>query len=53
MRYLNELEFVNGYIWANIWGENVIINIDSKSGQVVKRYDLSDLKRFIDIEREL
>ena len=41
---INELEYANGLIWANIWGENSIISIDPETGTVEGRYDLSDLR---------
>jgi glutamine cyclotransferase len=40
---LNELEFVDGYIYSNIYGTNYIVKIDSKSGLVLKSFDLSEL----------
>lgn len=40
---LNELEYFNGYIYANIWLTDDIVKIDSKTGQVVTRYDLSSI----------
>lgn len=40
---LNELEFVNGIIYANVWGGNYIIGIDAESGVVIKKYYLTDL----------
>jgi len=40
---LNELEYINGYIYANQWQYNTILKIDPASGQVVGRLDLSDL----------
>jgi glutamine cyclotransferase len=40
---LNELEFVDGLIWANIWKQARIIAIDPDSGEVTKEIDLSDL----------
>ncbi|HXK49089.1 MAG TPA: glutaminyl-peptide cyclotransferase [Clostridiales bacterium] len=41
---INELEYANGLIWGNIWGENSIISIDPATGTVNGRYDLSDLR---------
>ena len=38
---LNELEYVDGYIYANVWMTNEIIKIDSKDGKVVGRIDLT------------
>eukprot|EP01041_Mallomonas_annulata_P010000 gene10000-20808_t len=43
MRLLNELEYVNGYIFANLWYKDIILKIDPKTGQVVKKYDFKDL----------
>jgi glutamine cyclotransferase len=38
---LNELEYVKGYIYANVWKTNEIVKIDPKDGKVVGRIDLS------------
>jgi glutamine cyclotransferase len=40
---LNELEYVNGEIWANIWYEDRIARISPESGEVLAWVDLSDL----------
>lgn len=40
---LNELEYVDGYIYANIWFQDMIVKIDPRSGQVVGILDLSEL----------
>lgn len=40
---LNELEYINGYVYANQWQYNTILKIDPASGQVVGRLDLSDM----------
>lgn len=40
---LNELEWVNGSIYANIWQSNLLIIIDPESGEVSAYADLSDL----------
>ncbi|MEC7767847.1 MAG: glutaminyl-peptide cyclotransferase [Acidobacteriota bacterium] len=40
---LNELEYVDGYIWANIWHRDELVAIDPETGVVVGRLDLSDL----------
>jgi glutamine cyclotransferase len=40
---LNELEFVKGEIYANIWQTDIIARIDPKSGKVLGWIDLSDL----------
>lgn len=38
---LNELEYVRGEIWANVWQSNEIVRIDPTSGKVVGRIDCS------------
>jgi glutaminyl-peptide cyclotransferase len=40
---LNELEWVAGQLFANIWGTNVIARIDPASGKVVGWIDLTGL----------
>jgi len=40
---LNELEFIDGMIYANIYGSSRIVIIDPKTGQVKAEVDLSDL----------
>ncbi|MCB9202603.1 MAG: glutaminyl-peptide cyclotransferase [Flavobacteriales bacterium] len=40
---MNELEFANGKIYANIWQENIIIVIEPKTGEVIETYDFSEL----------
>jgi glutaminyl-peptide cyclotransferase len=43
LSYLNELEFINGFIYANIWQTNYIVKIDPATGHVTGRIDLSSL----------
>lgn len=40
---LNELEYIKGFIYANIWMTNTIVKIDPSTGDVVGKMDLSDL----------
>ena len=40
---LNELEFIEGYIFANQWQTNYIFKIDPSTGLVVGKMDLSSL----------
>lgn len=40
---LNELEYVDGYIWANVWQENRIVKINAQTGAVVGWIDLAPL----------
>lgn len=42
---LNELEFANGFIYANVWHQNNIAKIDPASGEVVGVIDLSDIAK--------
>ena len=41
--FLNELEYIHGYIYANIWTKNYIVKIDPGDGKVVGLLDLSSL----------
>lgn len=43
VRELNELEFIDGRIFANIYNSNRIVIIDPANGQVTGEVDLSDL----------
>jgi glutamine cyclotransferase len=45
VRRLNELEYIDGLVYANIWGENVIAQIDPDSGQVCGIIDAASLRR--------
>lgn len=40
---LNELEWIDGEVWANVWQTDYIVRIDPASGQVVGVIDLSGL----------
>lgn len=40
---INELEYINGFIYANQWTYNYILKIDPNTGQVVAKMDLSDI----------
>ncbi|MEP6615880.1 MAG: glutaminyl-peptide cyclotransferase [Ginsengibacter sp.] len=40
---LNELEYINGYVFANRWYNNEIVKIDTGNGHVVGRIDLTGL----------
>ena len=43
LKRLNELEWVDGELWANIWQTDTIARIDPHSGDVVGLIDASDL----------
>ncbi len=40
---LNELEYINGYIYANHWQTSYIYKIDPGTGQILAKADLSEL----------
>ena len=41
--FINELEFIRGEIWANIWKSNEIITINPLSGRVTSIFDISKI----------
>jgi len=43
VRRINELEYIDGYIWANIFITDEVIVIDAATGRVVARIDFSEL----------
>jgi glutamine cyclotransferase len=45
---LNELEYINGYLYANRYLRNYIVKIDPATGKVLARLDLSSI---VDAER--
>lgn len=40
---INELEYINGYIYANIWTKNYIVKIDPNDGKIVGLLEMSAL----------
>jgi len=40
---LNELEYIDGYVYANIWLTNTIVKIDPATGEIVGKLDLSKI----------
>lgn len=43
VRNLNELEYYEGYVYANIWQTNFAVKIDPKSGRIIAKIDFSGL----------
>jgi glutamine cyclotransferase len=41
--YLNELEYSEGYIYANVWTTNLLVKIDSETGKVLQKIDLEGI----------
>jgi glutamine cyclotransferase len=50
---LNELEYINGEIWANIWMTNLIARIDPASGKVLGYLDLKGILNDPDTNTEV
>lgn len=49
IKYLNELEWVDGKIYANVYQKDSIIQINPQTGAVEKIINLSNLKKEIDM----
>ncbi len=43
VKNLNELEFIDGFVYANQWQTNFIVKIDPATGKVVGRMDLAQV----------
>jgi len=43
LEYLNELEYIHGFIYANVWTTNFIVKINPADGKVVGKLDLTSL----------
>ncbi len=43
VKNLNELEYIKGYIYANVWLTNYIIKIDPSAGKVLGKIDLGKI----------
>jgi glutaminyl-peptide cyclotransferase len=41
--YINELEYSDGFIYANVWTTNLIVKIDPQTGKVVAKIDLDGI----------
>ncbi len=44
---VNELEYINGVIYANVWYEDVILQIDPEQGNIVGMIDASPLRTLL------
>lgn len=40
---LNEPEYINGYVYANVWGEDYVMKIDTESGTVKGKIDFAGI----------
>jgi glutamine cyclotransferase len=52
VREINELEYVRGEIYANIWHENMIARINPLNGQVIGWIDLTGLSSRVEVHDE-
>jgi len=43
IRELNELEFIDGEIWANVWQTDLILRIDPSTGRVASFLNLKGI----------
>ena len=43
LKKINDLEYVNGKLYANIWYEDVIVEIDPNTGTVINTINMSEL----------
>jgi len=50
---LNELEYINGMLYANVWQQNSILIVNPKSGKVEGVANLNSLKELIKKEQKL
>jgi glutaminyl-peptide cyclotransferase len=50
---LNELEYINGEIWANIWQTDLIARIDPSSGKVIAYIDLKGIDPDVDTNKDV
>ena len=46
---LNELEYVNGFIYANVYQTNFIVKIDAESGHVIGKITMNGLLQQSDV----
>ena len=51
VQHLNELEWIDGRIWANVWRSQRIVIIDPDSGAVLGSIDLAGLLPFHEYRR--
>jgi len=43
VNHVNELEYIDGTIYANVWSERYILQIDPNSGHVIGRLETADM----------
>jgi glutaminyl-peptide cyclotransferase len=45
LKGINELEYIDGFIFANVWQTSTVVKIDANTGAVVGTLDLSELTK--------
>ncbi len=51
VRNVNELEYVDGNIYANIWTTNTIVKFEAKTGKVLAFINMNNLLNMLDLRR--
>jgi len=51
--YLNELEYSDGYIYANLWTTNLIVKIDPQTGKVLAKIDLDGILSMSNTDKQV
>lgn len=51
--YLNELEYSDGYIYANVWTTNLIVKIDPNTGKVLSKIDLYGILTMVNPDKQV
>ncbi|MDP3432270.1 MAG: glutaminyl-peptide cyclotransferase, partial [Bacteroidota bacterium] len=51
--YLNELEYSDGFIYANVWTTNLIVKIDPETGKVLSKIDLDGILTMINSDKQV
>jgi glutamine cyclotransferase len=50
VKKLNELEYIGGYVYANVWETPIIVKIDPANGNIVGKLDLSAITNEIEAQ---
>ena len=51
--YLNELEYSDGFIYANLWTTNLILKIDPQTGKVLANIDLEGILTLSNTDKQV
>ena len=51
--FLNELEYSEGFIYANVYTTNLIVKIDPKTGKVLSKIDLDGILSIDNLEKQV